>query len=460
MTTSPPSPDPRSDSRRIGLSVRAKILGTFALTAGVMVVVLLLVLHANRRIDEVTRRIVQHDLVEVNAVKDVEHALAVQDAAVGRYLLTGDPFWREAIESERDRTARALAIIRGHMSSDTERNLVREIAETLPPYYERTERLLAAHDGQGSPEELASRLRRENSLLPEIQHNLQALLAIYETTLEQNRKEADAIAVQYRGLGLSTFAILAGAAAALWTLLRLTVVRPIRHLAEGARAYEHGQLEHRVPVLGGDELGDLSRTFNEMAAALQQERGRLTEMSITDELTQLKNFRHFSERLEEEVRRAERYGHQISLVLFDIDYFKNYNDAHGHPSGNEVLRVLGRLLRDNARATDILARYGGEEFAAILPETSKEDALGLAEKIRRLIEVHAFPGEESQPGGALTVSAGVAALPGDAADTPLLLEAADKALYAAKHGGRNQVIPFVPDLRLPQRTRRAAGRAG
>jgi diguanylate cyclase (GGDEF)-like protein len=460
MTPSPPTHESRPSSRRTGLSVRTKILGTFALTAAVMVVVLLLVLHANRRIDEVTRRIVQHDLVEVNAVRDVQHALAVQDAAVGRYLLTGDPLWREAIESERDRTARALAVIRGHMGSDTERNLVREIAETLPPYYERTERLLAAHDGGGNPDEVASRLRRENSLLPDIERDLQALLAVYQTTLEQNRKEADAIAIQYRGLGLSTFAILAGAALALWFLLRLTVVRPIRHLADGARAYEHGRLEHRVPVLGGDELGDLSRTFNEMATALQQERGRLTEMSITDELTQLKNFRHFTERLEEEVRRAERYGHEISLVLFDIDHFKQYNDAHGHPSGNEVLRVLGRLLRDNARGTDILARYGGEEFAAILPETSKEDAIGLAEKIRRLIEVHAFPGEESQPGGALTVSAGVAALPSDANDPSLLLEAADKALYAAKHGGRNRVIPFVPDLRLPQRARRSAGRAG
>jgi diguanylate cyclase (GGDEF)-like protein len=460
MTPTLPTPDSGPQTRSIGLSVRTKILGTFALTAAVMAVVLWLVLHANRRIDEVTRKIVQHDIVAVNAVKDVEHALAVQDAAVGRYLLTGDPSWREAIESERDRTARALAVIRGHLHGDTDRSLIREITDTLPAYYERTERLLAAHDGGGSPQDVASRLRRENSLLPEIQRNLQALLAVYEAKLEQNRKEADRIAVKYRGLGLSTFAILGGAALALWFLLRLTVVRPIRRLAEGARAYEHGQLEHRVPVLGGDELGDLSRTFNEMATALQQERGRLTEMSITDELTQLKNFRHFSERLEEEVRRAERYGHEISLVLFDIDYFKTYNDAHGHPAGNEVLRVLGRLLRDNARGTDILARYGGEEFAAILPETSKEDALGLAEKIRRLIEVHAFPGEETQPGGALTVSAGVAALPRDANDPSLLLEAADKALYAAKHDGRNRVVPYVPDLRLPQRARRTAGRAG
>ena len=171
-------------------------------------------------------------------------------------------------------------------------------------------------------------------------------------------------------------------------------------------------------------------------------------------MTQLKNFRHFTERLEEEVRRssatATRSRHPTSIT--------SHNDAHGHPSGNEVLRVLGRLLRDNARGTDILVGRGGEEFAAILPRP-KEDAIGLAEKIRRP-EVHAFPGEESQPGGALTVSAGVAAVPSDANDPSLLLEAADKALYAAKHGGRNRVIPFVPDLRLPQRARRAAGRAG
>jgi diguanylate cyclase (GGDEF)-like protein len=204
-------------------------------------------------------------------------------------------------------------------------------------------------------------------------------------------------------------------------------------------------------VHGNDELGRLSRTFNEMAAELQRDRGKLTELSITDDLTRLKNFRHFASRLEEEVQRAERYGHHLSLILFDIDHFKHYNDTHGHPAGNEVLRVIGRLLRDSARQTDIIARYGGEEFVIVLPETTKGDALMLAEKICRLIEAHRFPGEERQPGGSLTVSGGVAAVPSDLAHSPLLLDAADRALYAAKEAGRNRVLAYAPDMGMPRR---------
>ncbi len=116
-----------------------------------------------------------------------------------------------------------------------------------------------------------------------------------------------------------------------------------------------------------------------------------------------------------------------------------------------MLRVIGRLLRDNARQTDLLARYGGEEFVAILPETTKPDTVQLAEKICRLIELHKFPGEEQQPGGRLTVSAGVAAVPEDLAHSPLLLDAADRALYAAKAAGRNRVVAYSPEMGLPRR---------
>ena len=230
--------------------------------------------------------------------------------------------------------------------------------------------------------------------------------------------------------------------------LMLTLIRGI---ATADAMLRDGRFAEARERSVGRELGRLSLTFNEMAAALQRERGQLTEMSITDELTRLKNFRHFAQRLEQEVQRAERYGHHLSLALLDLDHFKLYNDTHGHPAGNEVLRVVGRLLRDNARQTDLLARYGGEEFVIILPETTKQDAVMLTEKICRLIELHKFPGEEQQPGGRLTVSAGVAAVPEDLAHSPLLLDAADRALYAAKAAGRNRVVAYSPEMGLPRR---------
>jgi diguanylate cyclase (GGDEF)-like protein len=437
-------------------SVRGKIVGIFLLTAVVMAGVLLAILQANREIDEITQRMVDYDVAAVKVIEELRIALLEQESALSRYLLTGEARWLERHEEQKLALRDSLRRLRSLSTSDTGRSLLDELDRSLPRYEEQVQRILADFEADGLDADVVNLLRRENNSTPEIAALCQRLLSIHNETLERNQREADRMAGRYRSLGYLTVVMIGVATLTLGFLLRTIVLQPIRSLAEGAKAYGAGHLEHRVPVQGNDELGNLSRTFNQMAAALQRERGRLTEISITDELTQLKNFRHFATRLEEEVRRAERYGHRMSLVLIDIDHFKEYNDAHGHPAGNEVLRVIGRLLRDNARGTDILARFGGEEFAAILPETDKRDASGLAEKIRRLIEIHSFPGEEYQPGGRLTVSIGVASVPEDTVESPLLLDAADRALYAAKHQGRNRVIPFHTGLSHPVRTRRRA----
>jgi diguanylate cyclase (GGDEF)-like protein len=421
-----------------------------------MAAILLVILRANGEIDRITQRMVEQDVAAVKAIQEMETALLARETALGRYLLTRDAGWLARQEDERARFARALRRLREVAGGEGERAILAEVQDLLPRYDDQVRSVLAGFGSGGLAPEAANLLRRENNLAPEIHARCGRLTAIREGLLERNQEEANLLAARYRTLGYLTVAMIGAATLALGFLLRAIVLTPIRQLADGARAYGDGRLEHRVPVQGSDELAALSRTFNEMAAALQKDRGRLTEMSITDELTQLKNFRHFASRLEEEVRRAERYGHSLSLVLVDIDHFKDYNDAHGHPAGNEVLRVIGRLLRDNARATDILARFGGEEFAAILPETTKADALGLAEKIRRLIELHSFPGEERQPGGKLTVSLGVASVPEDSQDSPLLLDAADRALYAAKRAGRNRVMAYSRSLTHPKRD---AGRA-
>ena len=446
---------------RWSLSVGAKILTIFLLAAAVMAGVLLVILRANAEIDRVTRKIVEQDVAAVKAIEEMQIALLSRETAVSRYLLTGDPRWLERHEEQGVAFDAALRRVRAVSVSDTEEAILDEIDRGLPRYELQVKRILDDFESGGLDADVVNLLRRENSITPEIYGMCGRLLAIHEELLERNQQDADRLADRYAGLGYLTVAMILVSTFALGFVLRAVILQPIRTLSAGARAYERGRLEHRVPVQGNDELASLSRTFNQMAAALQKDRGRLTEISITDELTQLKNFRHFATRLEEEVRRADRYGHKMSLLLIDIDHFKEYNDAHGHPAGNEVLRVIGRLLRDNARATDILARFGGEEFAAILPETTKADALGLAEKIRGLIELHSFPGEEYQPGGTLTVSIGVAAVPEDTAESPLLLDAADRSLYAAKGQGRNQVVAFDRELSRPTREdRRAGGRRG
>jgi len=161
--------------------------------------------------------------------------------------------------------------------------------------------------------------------------------------------------------------------------------------------------------------------------------------AFTDSLTGLFNLRQFWLSLEHELARARRYHRHCSLAMIDIDFFKQYNDRHGHLRGDEVLKEVGALFGASIRDSDIAARYGGEEFMVIMPETGRDLALIAGEKLRRAVAEHPFPLQETQPGGILTVSVGIATFPDDAATARELVDAADKALYRAKRRGRNRV---------------------
>ncbi|MBI3611136.1 MAG: diguanylate cyclase [Nitrospirae bacterium] len=178
-------------------------------------------------------------------------------------------------------------------------------------------------------------------------------------------------------------------------------------------------------------------------AAMAIEKTKLLEstriLAITDELTGLYNHRHFRQQLNLEISRAERYRRSLSLMMIDIDYFKQYNDTNGHLKGNEVLKDVGRLLRTMSREVDIVARYGGEEFAIIMPETERRKARAFSERLRKKIADHPFENARKQPNKKLTVSIGAAAYPENASTAFDLIEQADRALYEAKRSGRNLV---------------------
>lgn len=161
--------------------------------------------------------------------------------------------------------------------------------------------------------------------------------------------------------------------------------------------------------------------------------------AVTDELTGLYNFRYLIQRLPLEIKRAERYHHPLSLIMLDIDYFKNYNDLHGHPQGNEVLKQMARLIRENTRESNIVARYGGDEFVILLPETEKLIAAQAAWRLCAVVRGAFFPYEAEQSGGNLTVSVGMASYPWDAEDGDGLIQVADELLYCAKRQGRNRI---------------------
>ena len=162
--------------------------------------------------------------------------------------------------------------------------------------------------------------------------------------------------------------------------------------------------------------------------------------AVTDGLTGLYNHRYFQDRFEEEVERAQRYQHPLSLMMLDLDDFKRYNDTNGHIAGDLLLVELSKVLKKAVRKVDTVARYGGEEFAIILPSTKKKGALIIAGRICQKISDYRFPNQAVMPQGRITASIGVASLGDDSDNHNGLLDNADKALYRAKANGKNQAM--------------------
>jgi diguanylate cyclase (GGDEF)-like protein len=186
-----------------------------------------------------------------------------------------------------------------------------------------------------------------------------------------------------------------------------------------------------------------SVTITSAVVLKQQER-----LAKTDGLTGLLNKTHILGSVRELIS-SEDAPRLVSIFLFDIDHFKEYNDTNGHLPGDELLKSLSAYLSERIRGGELLGRYGGEEFLLAMPNVGKRDAFEASERLRELIETHPFPRQESQPGRNLTVSGGVATWPNDADDLEKLIACADAALYQAKRGGRNQVCAYsVPDLAM------------
>jgi two-component system cell cycle response regulator len=203
--------------------------------------------------------------------------------------------------------------------------------------------------------------------------------------------------------------------------------------------------------VGGRAVGRMSRdaeaflkqVANQAHIVMENSRlvERLRNLSVRDSLTDLFNHRHSMELVDQEFQRVDRYpAHEgLSLLMIDIDDFKRINDSHGHLAGDAVLRDVAHVLRDSLRTVDSVGRYGGEEFVVILPHTPRDEAVRTAERIRQRVEGHAFElgGERVR----VTVSVGVATFPSPGVDGPnALVREADRALYAAKEGGRNRVM--------------------
>ncbi|MEN9799696.1 MAG: hypothetical protein RL653_3393 [Pseudomonadota bacterium] len=214
-----------------------------------------------------------------------------------------------------------------------------------------------------------------------------------------------------------------------------------------------GVLNLERPAVDGfrpEEHELLQSVADQAAVAVQNARlhAQTVALSITDPLTGAPNRRHLFQRMEIEVARAHRFGTQLSVLMVDIDHFKQLNDQNGHRAGDEVLQRVAGLLGSNLRKVDLLARYGGEEFMVLLPQVPKEEATGVAEKLRRLVSETPDEYGPGQPLGRVTISVGVANLPVDATDQDKLVDCADSALYAAKRAGRDKAIGYAAGMEL------------
>jgi diguanylate cyclase (GGDEF)-like protein len=237
------------------------------------------------------------------------------------------------------------------------------------------------------------------------------------------------------------------------------VMRPIGALYEGARRISQGELDVQLPESQArDEVGLLTRTFNDMTERLRKDRSEievaykrvqeqsdelqranevLEQLSITDGLTRLHNHRYFQEHLTREIKRVSRTSEPLSMLVIDIDDFKRLNDRLGHAAGDELLLRIARTLNESVRASDLLARYGGEEFVVLAPGTDITGAVNLAEKVRTAVAESSFILDDSMRLTRASVSIGVAQYDGSRRD---FFESADRALYRAKAAGKNCVM--------------------
>jgi diguanylate cyclase (GGDEF)-like protein len=196
-----------------------------------------------------------------------------------------------------------------------------------------------------------------------------------------------------------------------------------------------------LELLTSEDRLVLGAVASELVVAVENSRlYKLTKkLAVTDELTNLANYRNLQTRLEEEIERSQRYDKRMSLLMIDTDDFKSFNDAYGHMAGDTALADLAGVLRESVREVDLVARYGGEEFSIILPETDTPGAFVVAEKVREAVAGHVFVDANGEACCSLSVSIGIATYPTHAWDRESLLREADDALYDAKNGGKNRV---------------------
>jgi diguanylate cyclase (GGDEF)-like protein len=274
---------------------------------------------------------------------------------------------------------------------------------------------------------------------------------------ERDHKEVYAAWIKLRNLFLALVGVLILVVTAIALRMGRAIVKPLQDLINATKQIVGGDLDVRLTIARNDELGQLAHTFNQMTEKLlhkqakiitnnevmEQKNKQLEALSVTDSLTGLYNRNKLNMIIADQLARFKRNHRPFAMLMMDVDHFKTLNDSLGHIVGDKILSAVAKILIQSIRNVDFAARYGGDEFIIILTETNVNNALKTAERIRSQV-VEILHGSDDKK-IAVTLSIGIVQCQPEDTTSTILLTRADKALYAAKHAGRNQSYCIHPD---------------
>lgn len=274
---------------------------------------------------------------------------------------------------------------------------------------------------------------------------------------ERDHQEVYAAWIKLRNLFLALVGALILVVTAVALRMGHAIVKPLQDLISATKHIVEGDLDVRLTITRNDELGQLARTFNQMTEkllqkqakiiannqAMQQKNKQLEALSVTDSLTGLYNRNKLNMIINDQLARFKRNHRPFAVLMIDVDHFKTLNDNLGHIVGDKILSSVAKILIQSIRSVDFAARYGGDEFIIILTETTVNEALNTAERIRSKV-VEILHGSDDKR-IAITLSIGIVQCQSEDTTSTILLTRADNALYAAKHAGRNQSYCIHPD---------------
>ncbi|MBI3292082.1 MAG: diguanylate cyclase [Elusimicrobia bacterium] len=438
-----------------GFSIRIRIYVAAAITLLTVVLYLLYTLYTQHWLAVTTHEMLNTRLPMTRLIEGVKNSLVTYDDTIFRYLASGNKTRLQDRQALQMTTRNGIHQLLQLSTSGVIRSRLQLLQKESDQYFSDAERLLAFSQKMAPPAKVGlfqaaawvralGERRKELALLSsEGRTRLTGLFALCEelvtlnrVELEKARSEMDTALRRSRRAAWAAGGMAGGIVLLIAIGLAVSLLGPLRELLEGVRRVEGGDLNFEIPVTESDEIGQLTTAFNRMTRTVREQREQLLRETITDALTGAYNQRYFHRVLQQELDRARRSNHLLSLLMLDIDHFKTYNDSQGHELGSILLKKVCDVIRDNLREIDILARYGGDEFCAILPETPPEEARNVVARIMEAVASCRFPGQETLPGKRLTLSIGGASFPVDARSANDLLIKADEALYAAKQAGR------------------------